>query len=95
MFVSERGFQCTCEERERSAGKKKRAKDEPGASMLHVCPRVRREVMSRHIPGPGREGRVSQSEGREEDTSSHRRGLGVRDMGGNAMCGEGTSRREM
>jgi hypothetical protein len=31
-FVSERGFRCTCEERERSAGKKeRRAKDEPGA----------------------------------------------------------------
>ena len=63
VFVSERGFQCTCEERERSAGKKKRAKDETGASTLRTCPRVRHEAMSRHIPGPGREGRVSQSEG--------------------------------
>jgi hypothetical protein len=32
VFVSERGFHCTCEEREQSAGKKeRRAKDEPGA----------------------------------------------------------------
>ena len=94
-FVSERGFQCTCEEREQSVGKKKRAKDEPGASALRACPRVRREAMSRHVPGPGGEGRVSQSEGREEDASSHRRGLGARDTGGDATRGEGTSRREM
>ena len=58
------------------------------------CPKVRHEAMSCHVPGPGGEGRVSQSEGREEVLSRRRR-LAARDTGGDATCGRGTSRRHV
>jgi hypothetical protein len=57
-------------------------------------PRARHEATSRHVPGPGGEGRVSQGEGREEVLSRRRR-LGARDTGGDATRGKGTSRRDM
>jgi hypothetical protein len=49
------------------------------------------DVASRHVPVPGGEGWVSQSEGREEALSRRGR-LGARDTGGDATRGKGTSR---
>ena len=52
------------------------------------CPKARHEATSRHVPGPGGEGRVSQSEGREEVLSRRRR-LAARDTGGDVTWAEG------
>ena len=47
-------------------------------------PRMRREAMSHHTPGPGGDGGMSQSEGREEKSSSCRGRLSARETGGDA-----------
>ena len=61
---------------------KRTAASSVGCGTAH--PRTRREATSRHTPGPGGDGGMSQSEGREEKSSSRRGRLGARETGGDA-----------
>ena len=48
-FVNKRGFQCTCEERERSAGKNKKQKQKANQVLDTACTDLRKEGAPTHI----------------------------------------------